>query len=110
MVENWRAGATEPNVATAKVLRAMDRDRTLFNKTGPNAIGAFQFFRPDGTKPTASEPVFVRLIPLSTMRDDHAAVVAKKHDIARVSQSSKEPVEFIARDGRHAIQGTASIG
>ena len=44
------------------------------------------------------------------MRDDHAAVVAKKHDIARVSQSSKEPVEFIARDGRHAIQGTASLG
>ena len=93
MIIDRRGGAAQKRVAREEMLFTVDRQRSLFDQTGPDAVGALAFLTPEGARPQA--PVTKRLVIGSGAApfDRHAVTIGEQDTTTDAAYRQKKSVE-----------------
>src|ERR1700730_267544 len=96
-IEDRGACTTQIGVARAKMLPAMDENRTLFNDRSSDSIGPLDLLGPDSAQPDA--PMFELLCfrVVAAMLNGDSIAIAQQNDVIFLPDNGIEAVDLFPR-------------
>src|SRR5262249_46191410 len=110
LVEDRRRRAEEARIAAEEMLVAVDHQRSLFDQTGTDGVGALELLAPDGAgpQPPGIERGVVAARPAPV--DDDAIVVSQNDRTAGRADGQKKAIETALREPQQRAEALLCDG
>src|SRR5437660_7677765 len=96
-VEDRSACTTQVGVARAKMLPAVDENRTLFNDHSSDSVGPLDLLRPNSAQPDTPMFELLRLRLVATMLNGDSFAIAQQNDVILLPDNGITAVDLFPR-------------
>jgi len=102
-VEDRGPGTTQVGVTCAKMLPAVDENRTLFNDRGSDSIGPLYLLGPNSAQPDTPMFELFRLRFVATMLNGDSFAIAQQNDVIFLPDNGVKAVDLLPRVEKDVI-------